>query len=684
MQGFLYPIALLLGLAGGVAAAPKAYADIDFSLERNLFLVAERALAQNNIASFDVTRQLLLGYPLLPYLDHRRLARNLSAVDPEEISRFLDNNPALPLADLLRNHYLDHLAKEKDWEAFLKFSPGPATLSTELGCHHRQALLAQGRREEALADVHSVWLHGRSQPNACDPVFNAWRAEGRLSSELAWNRFELAMEADQTRLARYLQRYLAQADRVWAERALEFENQPARVARAEFTAQQHVGAAWMLERAWTRYARHSHQEMFRDWQRVGTRSGLDAPAVERILRALGVTMVRRDPQGALDFIKDLDLAVFDQALLNGSLRAALRQENWDAVRQVSAIALTQSAEDERWNYWHARALESLGYPDEARYYYRVSAAGRNFHAFLAADRMGQPYRINHRSAEIDPEMMQSLRRNPAVMRMRELLQLERLPEARREWTQAIPNLTVEEQIALGRIFAEWGWYDRAIFTLARARFWDDIDLRFPLAYTDLISAGAEEQGIDPAWAMAVARQESAFVADARSSAGALGLMQIMPNTGRSIAGNVGVQIRNNNDILRPETNTRMGTYYLRRNLDGFQGHSVLSTAAYNAGVGRVRSWLPRSGAMDPDIWVELIPFNETRSYVERVFAYRIFYAVRMGERPPALTALLYPITPRTELAAARERHLALYFEADRQLASREICDAPGYSSMSCL
>jgi soluble lytic murein transglycosylase len=162
-------------------------------------------------------------------------------------------------------------------------------------------------------------------------------------------------------------------------------------------------------------------------------------------------------------------------------------------------------------------------------------------------------------------------------------------------------------------------------------------------------------------------------------------MQIMPATGRSVASAAGVNIRNDNDILNPANNARLGTYYLRRNLDNFGGHSMLSTAAYNAGAHRVRSWLPATGQVDPDIWAELIPFHETRDYVQRVFAYRVIYAVRLGLTPPSLNALLFPVTAQEQLAQSRENHLTkLGLSGPLRVASREFCDAPGYTANTCL
>ncbi len=675
---------LCLVLASTLHARPDT-PESSFSFERGLFLLAERALRNNDDRAFQTTRQVLTGYPLLQYLDYRRLARNLSAADPEDVAAFLDAYGDGPLARLLRNSYLDHLAKEKRWRPFLRFAAYEGPLSTELTCFQKQALLETGQRQQALADVEALWLHGRSQPNACDPVFNAWRADGRLTTDLAWQRLELAMEADQTSLARYLRRYLSAADRPWADRWLELEANPEQVTRTGFRAGDHHAAGHMLERGFLRLIRRSPEGALSAWNAHGQSLGLDAEQQARIQHALALRLAVRGMPEALPFMASLPDAVFDDQLRQWQLRSGLRDRDWNTVIAAVDGMSSETGADAQWQYWRARGLEQVGRPDEAQHAFRLAARERNFHGFLAADRLGQPYRIGHEPLAVPAELKQQVAEIPALRRMRELVLLERFTEARREWTHMINDLSPREQEAAASLFADWGWHDRAIFTVARARNWGDIDLRFPLAFTDLILDGARNQEIDPAWAMAIARQESAFLHDVRSSAGALGIMQIMPATGRSVANAAGVQIRNDSDILNPANNTRLGTYYLRRNLDNFGGHSMLSTAAYNAGAHRVRSWLPQQGYVDPDIWAELIPFHETRDYVQRVFAYRVIYAVRLGITPPSLNTLLFPVTPQDRLAQARETHLArLGLYGPVQLATSEFCDAPGYTVETCL
>ncbi|WP_038035143.1 transglycosylase SLT domain-containing protein [Thioalkalivibrio sp. ALE30] len=675
---------LLLALAASLPAA--AAEDDRYVFERSLFLLAERALNRGDMTAYRAARSTLTGYPLTPYLDYRELARNLGRAEPDAVRDFVREHDDTPLAARLRSSYLTHLAREEQWEDYLEFvaaTGAKPSLSVEQDCYRRQALLKAGDRDAALEDMESIWLHGQSRPSACDPVLAAWRDADGLTGELAWERFELAVKAGQTGLARYLRRYLADADRRWAERWLDLASRPPRVVEVDFQADDHRSAEALLERAFTRWVRQDLDAALEGWEASGDALGLSTEAAGRVQHALALRLALRYRPEALDFMARLEPEVFDTQLRQWQVRAALYERDWatvmDAIRAMDRDVRDEAA----WQYWYARALEQTESLEAARRFYERAARERNFHGFLAADRLGQPYRIGHEPLVLDDGRRAAMREHAGMQRMRELVRLDRYAEARREWTHAIAGWDTPELESAARTFADWGWHDRAIFTAARARNWDDIELRFPLAFDDLIVTGAREQAIDPAWAMAIARQESAFLHDVRSGAGALGIMQVMPATGRSIASAAGVRVNSDWDILDPATNARLGTYYLRRNLDRFGGHSLLSTAAYNAGAHRVRSWLPEDRAMDPDIWAELIPFSETRDYIRRVFAYRILYAVRLGQEPPSLSTLLYPVTPQDRLAASRERHLAALPGDAGITLSRAFCDAPGYTDNAC-
>ena len=216
---------------------------------------------------------------------------------------------------------------------------------------------------------------------------------------------------------------------------------------------------------------------------------------------------------------------------------------------------------------------------------------------------------------------------PSAKRAFEFYYLGRYLEARREWRYWLTQLNNREKLVAAKLANENGWFDRAIFTLSQVGYLDDVELRFPKAFDKKINQHAKKQAINPAWAFAIARRESSFMTDARSPVGAKGLMQLMPKTAKQLKrGSVSRKY-----LYNADNNIKLGTKYLRKLLDKNKGNHVLATASYNAGPYRVNRWLKNSKAMPADIWIETIPYKETRNYVKSVLAYQEIYQHKPGQ-----------------------------------------------------
>lgn len=252
--------------------------------------------------------------------------------------------------------------------------------------------------------------------------------------------------------------------------------------------------------------------------------------------------------------------------------------------------------------------------------------------------------MQHVGTDATPEEVSAMLARPGIQMAQELYLMGQVADSRRQWNWTTRRLNNRDLAVAAVIARQWGWHDRAILTVARSDQQDDLELRFPLLYRDTIEANATEYGIDPSWVYGVVRQESAFVADARSQAGALGLMQLMPSTGRLTGRKLNMPIRNNRALLNIENNLRLGVSYLKEVLGRNNGNQVLATASYNAGPNRVNSWLPDK-TLDADIWVETIPFGETRDYVKNVMSYTTVYDHRLGSRPVRLQERMQSVYP---------------------------------------
>lgn len=652
MNHWYRPLLLALGVL--LCGVQPSRADSTLDQQRQEFEQAERALAAGHERTYSRLKRGLRDYPLYPYLEYAELKRDLTPAASRRVGRFLSDHHDTPLADRLRAAWLELLAKRGKWRDYLRFYQPDGNASRR--CHHVRALLETGERDRGLDLVEGLWLHGHSRPRACDPVFDAWRAAGRQTEELVWRRIALAMDEGQVRLAKYLERYLSNPDKVWLARWLRLHRDPRQALRNQDFRQPHPYRERMLAHAIERLARFDEFEALELWLELKEQYPFSPDRRYDIERQLALRLARETSPRAYGFLQDIRPHSEDERLHAVVLRAALQRLDWPRLLSWLERLPPKLAASERWRYWRGRALQQIGREHEARDVFAEVAKERSYYGFLAADLAGLPYNLDHADTPIDPAAMTRVEVNGAVQRAREFLALGRNLDARREWYFLQQRLDVPELQAAAKLAQDWGWRDQAIFTLAKTGYWDDLELRFPLQHGETVKHHATRNALEPAWVYAVIRQESAFNHRARSPAGARGLMQLMPATARLVA----TRLLNRRPPRRarlydPAVNIDLGTTYLRHVLDQLGDHPVLATAAYNAGPHRVKSWLPES-SVDADVWVELVPFKETRGYLRRVMYYTAIYESRLGDTPSRISMRMRPIQSAAIYAALAERN----------------------------
>jgi soluble lytic murein transglycosylase len=634
-------VAIALASPAGASGLAQQRAD---------FVDAEKALNSGDMARFSVLERSLRDYPLHPYLTYAALRKRLGELSEGEVSAFLSTYAGTPVAERMQRDWLNHLAAERRWSTFLDFYQPSESVTRQ--CQYLTALLADGRVEEVLPQVEPIWLHGKSRPDACDPVLNAWRDAGMLTRDLTWQRIELAMAAGQTRLARYLGRYLPANERGWLQHWVNLYRSPDQARDSKRFNEPHPYREAMLVQAVRRLAIWDGLRALGVWREIRDRYPFDVEQVRDVEYYIIRNLVREPDPEAYEFIRSVK--VDDDATLvhAARTRAALQREDWP---QVAAWIVAMSPEQRNevgWRYWLARAAEGMGDAEGAREIYAEVATERTYYGFLAADRIGAPYHLAHAETPVDDDLLAEVAGRDDIRRAKEFFALERWTDARREWRAATAGMDIMELKAAAKFAKRQGWHDRAIFTLARTEYWDDLELRFPLEHAELVQANADRHGIDIAWIFAVMRQESAFMQNARSHAGAMGLMQLMPATARGVARNM-LQRKppRRNEILQPDTNIALGSAYLKQMKGELGNSAVLATAAYNAGPHRVNRWLPQR-TLPADIWIELVPFKETRGYLRRVLAYTVIYEKRLGLEPTRLHQRLHPVPPNVGMLSS--------------------------------
>lgn len=621
--------------------APFSCADTPSTAEdREAFLAAEAALKRDETQLFEDLAQGLADYPLYPYLRYRQLSQRLAIATTEDIEAFLTDYADTPQAGRLRRSWLKRLTKQRRWQEYVRFYVPDDSIARR--CNYLRGLMLSGHRDEALDQAESLWLQGESLPDACDPLLDAWRQAGRLTTDLVWRRIALAMDAGEVSLAGYLGKSLPTGERIWLDHWLAIHRDPIKVLDANRFGGPHAQQTQILAYGIARLARKEPSRAADAWDRLAARYVFPADRAQEANAALGFALVRGGDRRGLRYLDRIPARVDNFDLQERRLRTALKLGYWDSVADWIEAMPDGQRKHEHWLYWQARAQEIRGNEEKAQTLFAAAATERSLWGFLAAERVGLPYKLGGEPTPADPDRIARIERSPASARIRELKALGRDLDVRREWNRLTRDMGSEDLMAAAVIAQRRGWPDQAIFTLAKSGYWDDLALRFPLIYRDAVSAQADATGLDEAWIYALLRQESAFNPKAVSQATATGLMQLMPATARQVARSLGLPHLSRGDLFDPQLNISLGSNYLLQMQRRYGGNPVLAAAAYNAGPGNVDSWLPEH-PVEADVWVATIPFRETRGYVRRVLAYRLIYDHRLSNPIEPLHSIMRTI-----------------------------------------
>lgn len=649
LRGAVLALALLL------IHSPGSSADSDSEAAR--FERAWQAASRGQRAEFERLRNGLTGYVLYPYLQYDDLLQRRATAPAVEMAAFLATHADWAFAAGLKTAWLRALGQQHRWRDLLDHA-GDST-DAEIRCLKARARVALGLTGDLQSEAQDLWAIGKSQHDACDPVFDWLRSSGGITPELAWLRIRRAMEQRNARLTLYLGRFVPSQERVWVER-------------------------WQQQDR----AGYVHLDQAKSWT--------DGPH-SRDITAFGlVHLARRDPDRAWLLFERLDghldwgparrgelladLALWSAVagapatpsrmrtvpesarsdrLLEWWARNGLATGNWpDVILAVSAMS-PAARESERWRYWEARARLAQGDPEPAHAMLERLSTSATYYGFLAADLLQRPYAICPHDAAVDPAVLAAFRDGPVMRRILELERVGLSRWSRAEWQLMTRRATPAELRLAAALATEQGWPDRAIAALAGSGDQQWYDWRFPVTYAPLVAEHARRRELDVAWVMGLMRSESAMAADAVSPAGARGLMQVMPATASQLAERHSFAYRGNDQLLDAADNIRFGTTFLRDLMDRFGDNPVLVSGAYNAGPGAVRRWLESLPADDATVWIEVLPFHETRDYIPRVLAFATIYDWRLDQPVRRLTSRMPPLAPgaapgRGEAAAVAE------------------------------
>ncbi|MEG3766590.1 transglycosylase SLT domain-containing protein [Alteromonas sp. 14N.309.X.WAT.G.H12] len=612
--------------------------------QRAQFLELEKQLgraSRETVDSLEDDVAALSDYPLHPYLVRQQLDQRMDLAHRNAIEEFLLTYNNQPFTYGLRGRWLRYLAKHDQKKAFLaNYRDG---MGATITCQYLEYQLQDAKRPQYwLEKVTPIWLSGHSQPDECDPVFKQWQKAGLMTSDHILQRIEKAALAGNSMLVSYLKTKLPEAQQYLPALWLGIKGAPQwALKKSKFPLTQPDIEAKILAYGVEKLAWKDPESAIRAYHLWQPKNIFNQVQRLTIHRAIALSLAIDDKPQANEWLQRADVAGAKSDVKRWHMAYLLKHRQWKAVLALIADAPASVQQQDSFRYWRARSLAALGMEDEAQALYQSLSQERHFYGFMASAKLAQPPTIKHQSAPRDEKALTMISQRPAAQRAKEFLALNRLVDARREWRYLLRSLAPTQIKDAALLASEWGWFDQAIISFTQSGFMDDIEKRFPLAYAEQFSTLGSVYDIQPAFAMAIARRESSFMVDAVSPSGARGLMQLMPGTARYIA----KKKVSTSELYDANQNVTYGVQYLRYLMDKMGDDPVLVSASYNAGWQRVMQWLPENRTIDTDIWIETIPYKETRNYVKAVMAYRYIYEYQLGESPSLFQQLAKSAIP---------------------------------------
>jgi soluble lytic murein transglycosylase len=605
-------------------------------------LEAQQAYAQRKLPGLErAARAVPAGHVLSPYVEYWRLMLE-NGNDDARIADFLARYPGSRLAETLRADWLKSLGAREAWPIYLAEYPRLVRPDAAHQCYAYRAEWAQGNlghQREAVA----MWFTGRDMPSACTPLFEQLIEAGLINQEDVWRRIRLVLATGNPNVAKVVATALPEPQRPATALLDQARRDPSRLLEGTGLDMSRRGDREIALYAIDQLAKRSSSDAEQALRRRLAQFSADESATA--WARLATWAAHRHEPVALAWFQQAGLVAVNDFQREWWTRAALRAGDWQAVQRVIGSMGNALQAQPEWRYWRGRALQAGGQRVAANAIFLALSREHHYYGQLSQEELGPVAQAPVVNSKMGSDDVEAISRDPGIARALALQKLGLRSEAGQEWSWSVREFTDPQLLAAAELARRMEWYDLAINTAERTRELHDFELRFLAPYRELAHQAATENQIDEAWVFGLMRQESRFVNVAHSNVGASGLMQIMPATARWIARQLGIKKFKTREMQDPAKNIQFGAYYLKHVQSILDDSPVLATAAYNAGPGRAQRWRD-TRPMEAAVYIESIPFAETRDYVKKVMSNAIYYAERFGQPSVLLKERLGSILPR--------------------------------------
>ncbi len=598
--------------------------------QRKLYQKAQHLLDEKRVVEYQSMREQIAGYPLTPYVDNRVFNLDIGKRSIDEVAEFKKAHHEFPFSSRVRANYLDGLVANNEWKTLSQYQTYEPRGET-YQCYYYTGLLKQGQKNKAFKGAQSLWLKGGSVSDACDELFDAWQQADLLSDDLILQRLVLAFEARNSSMMNYLMKLpndeQAKETASKYKKVFSLPESVGAFAKKEYVTKLNQDVAML---GFKKLARKNVGKAVEQYDLVMQGQKLNQTQRQSLAEYAAIRLMDADTKELIKWRDDVMAKSTHASIIERRIRLALRSADWQAVERWILLLPEKENAGMRWQYWLARSEMATGRKSAGEQRLNSIIGKRHYYSVVAAQTLGVAVQFDIHKSSPDPKAIKQFQ--STLDRISELIALDKITAAKSEWRWLLVRANKEQIKALAHYASKQNWHHLTVKASIEAKVWDEIYLRFPVAHSWWFNFYGDKYEVDPLTLISLARQESGLDSAAKSPVGARGIMQIMPATAKYTAKRFKIAYEGPGDLYTVKKNIEIGSQYLSSLLNQYDDNRIFAFAAYNAGPHRVKRWRKTTDEkLDAYAFIEAIPFNETRGYVQNVLMFESYYRHIMGK-----------------------------------------------------
>ena len=591
----------------------------NYDVERSKYVKALKYYKNKNYKKYKSTKKELKGYPLYANLEYKDL-HNKKYINDEKVIEFIEKYKKSYISEKAYINLIYRLSSKGKFDKLI--SNYKDIGSIDLQCLFIRAKIKQNILQDIDKEIIPIWLSAKSQPKSCDYNFRWFYKNKKLTDELVWQRIKMSLDANNYYLSRYLIRFLSNKNKIWAKQLLKVHSNPKKNIISKIYIKDNRYRDTILGHGIARIAKKDYLLAKKYLLKIKSLYKISDDFYNKKQLEIFIIALQKNQKNIFND-KDIFLLKYKSTeFILASANYAIYNSLWaKLIASINALPEPIS-NSEKWIYWKGKSLYKLGKNKEFKDTLEELSKKRSYYGFLSSHILKKPLNIVDIPYKADKNYLQELSSKLEIKRIYELYVLGKKREARKELQYIFEHSDIKDLNSLNVLFKKWGWSEGAILGYGNTKYFDDVKARFPVLYENYFDKYSDSN-IEKSLLLGIARKESIFIQYAKSSAGALGVMQVLPRTAYWVLKRVKMKKVSKNYLYNKNMNIFIGSYYFKYLFSKKKSY-VESIASYNAGLNIVSKWRKQNNASE-DAWIEFIPYNETRKYVKLVIEYSLVY-----------------------------------------------------------